>query len=163
MHQHRAQHLMVIRHLAVPMLLLTAVGAMDLVGREIAGAINRQQIMAIKISEPFESFAALQEREDALERNAQDFRIDGVQPLAQIRIRRGSRHAVERVQVGLNQRLIIVLVKLQQRRILETEDGQTGHQAVTQRDTTTGDLIGQFVKAASGFVKQGWCTKGLAE
>ena len=53
MHQHRAESLMGIGDLPVAVVLFTALRAMNLPGREIPGAIHRQQVMAIPYLKPF--------------------------------------------------------------------------------------------------------------
>ena len=82
MHQHRTQHLMIVRRAAIAVMLLATALAMHIRRGEVARPIDREQIMPVHTGEPFQCLAALQQREHTFERGSQLPRRDPIQTLA---------------------------------------------------------------------------------
>ena len=59
MHQHRPKHLVIVGRGAVAVVLLGTLGAVHLLRGEVAGAVEREQVVAIEVLEPRQALAAL--------------------------------------------------------------------------------------------------------
>ena len=131
MHQHRTQHLVVIRDGAVPAAFLATLRATYTCRGMIARAVHRQQVV-VQPGEAHQPLTALQGREHALEGDlTQRCRVHLVQPFAHRCVRRCPRHPVQVPQVRPNALLTpYVPVETQQRHILQPEHRQRRHQTV---------------------------------
>src|SRR5918999_4552963 len=86
--------------------------------------------MALDKDHLFKGFATLKVAKSHFERGSQVFGIDRVENLAHRRITRHPSDAVNALQVALG----AFLVKGEQRRRFEGEQGKGGHQGITQWD-----------------------------
>jgi len=59
MHQHRPEHLMVVGRGAVAVMLLCTLRAVYLLRGEVAGAVEREQVVAVEVLKPLQPLAAL--------------------------------------------------------------------------------------------------------
>jgi len=103
-----------------------------LLGREILGAVQGQQIIAIQKSQIFQGLAADQSGEDISEGGPELFEGDRIEDFSQARITGYVFHAEDHPQVLFV--LLSSLVEGQQGRILESEHGKTTHQRIRQTD-----------------------------
>jgi len=117
---------------AVAVVFFHALGAMDLWGRKILGAVEGQQIITIQKAQIFQGLAADQSGEDIPEDGPELFGVDRIEDLAQASIRGYVFHVEDHPQVLFV--LLPSLVEGQQGRILESEHGQPTHQRIRQAD-----------------------------
>src|SRR5208283_4555586 len=86
-HQHRQHYRQVlVGDLAVAMVFFHALGAMDFWGREILGAVEGQQIIAIQKSQIFQGLVVNQSGEDISEGGPELFGVDRIKDFSQASI-----------------------------------------------------------------------------
>jgi hypothetical protein len=90
---------MVVGHLAIAMMLFHALRAMDLVGRKIPSAIQGQQIRVIQKAKVFQSFAALQSREDISEGWPELFPVKRIKDFSHARVTGHALHVENHLQI----------------------------------------------------------------
>ena len=73
---------MMVGDLAVAMMFFKASRAMDLLGREVLGAVQSHQVMAIQKAKVLQSPVALQSREDVAEGRPELFGLDRIESLS---------------------------------------------------------------------------------
>jgi hypothetical protein len=152
--QRRTEQLVMVGDLAVAMVFSQALGAMDFWGREILGAIERQQIIAIQKAQIFQGLAADQSAEDISEGGPQLFGVDRIEDFSQARITGYVFHVEDHSQILLV--LLSSLVEGQQRRILESEHGQSTHERIRQSDIRfSGSGIANVVEGLVDVPEQG--------
>lgn len=128
---------------AAAMVLLQTRRTVDLAGREIARAIERQQVTALEIDEAFQGFAALQAAEDVLVQRPHIVGLDGVEYGPHLRVAGNALDAVNGAKVVVG--VLAALVEGQQGRVLEGEHGEGRHQGVAEGNV---DLAGPQVANA---------------
>ena len=79
MDQRGTQQLVVVGHAAAAMVLLQTRSTVNLGGGKIARPVQRQQVMAVEIDEPFQRLAALQAAKDITEQRPQVVGIDRIE------------------------------------------------------------------------------------
>src|SRR4029077_14532412 len=115
------------------------------------GAIERQEIMAIKERHRFKRFAALQLPEDALEHETERLRRNRIEYLAHLRIARNAPDAVDGAQIAL----CPVLINGEQRRRLEGKHGESRHERIGEGNLCLGRaMIREVGEAGSNHLKE---------
>jgi hypothetical protein len=100
---------------------------------EVAGAVEREQVVPVEVVEPLQPLAALQLRKQRLVQRLQTARVERIEALAKARVARRPLDPVERLEVRPRGRLLaVVLLELQQRGILQPEQRQPRHQVIDQ-------------------------------
>ena len=122
--------------------LLHAMIAPHLVGGEIAGAVDEDwnQVLVAGDMKSLQITIAPQPADGHPNRTMRPFRIDGVEPSLQRRVRRRALNVKQRTQVFEQCRFAALLVEIQHRRQLENENRQAAHQTVmrgVRRDSWT--------------------------
>jgi hypothetical protein len=127
---------------------------MDLWGREIPGAVEGQQVIAIQKAQIFQGLAADQSGEDVLEGGPELLGIDRIEDFAQASITGDVFHVEDHPQVLFV--LLSSLIEGQQGRILESEHGQSTHQRIRQADIRfSGSGIGDVLEGFPEVPEQG--------
>jgi hypothetical protein len=129
------------------MVFFHALGAVDLWGREILGAVEGQQIIAIQKSQTFQGLAADQSGEDISEGGPELFGVDRIRDFSQASITGYVFHAEDHPQVLFV--LLSSLVEGQQGRILKSEHRKSTHQCIRQTDI-------RFSRSGIGDVLEGF-------
>ena len=101
---------------------------MNFFGGEIGSAIEGEQIMTLKKDERFESLAALELTKDAGESWTEKLGIDVIKDGAHLGVGGNLLEAEERFEIPLVASPL--LVKGQERRFFESEDGKARHEGV---------------------------------
>jgi hypothetical protein len=136
------------------MVFFHALGAMDFWGREILGAVESQQIIAIQKAQIFQGLAADQSGEDLSEDGPELFGVDRIENFSQASITGYVFHVEDHPQVLFV--LLSSLVEGQQGRILESEHSQSTHQRIRQTDLrSSGSGIEDVLKGFTDVLKQG--------
>jgi hypothetical protein len=130
MHQHGTQHLVVVGDGAVAVVLFAALLAMDGVGGEVAGTVQGEEVMTPQVAEPLQPLAALQGAEQPLVEGVQQAGVHLVEALPKAGVAGGALNAVQALEVGAVGIQLAALVELEQRGVLEPEQGQPRHQVV---------------------------------
>jgi len=148
--QRGTQQLMMVGDRAVAMMFFQALGAMDLRGREILDAVHGQQIIAIQKAKILQGLAAGQSGEDISEGGPDVFGVDRIKDFSLASITGYVFHVEDHAQVLFV--LLSSLVEGQQRRLLESEHGQSTHQRIGQTDiwfsgSGVGDVVEGFTDA----------------
>ena len=107
--------------MTIPVMLFAALFTMDLGGRKVTRAIDRQQIVSIQITHGLQPFTPLQLCKELTEGVAQMNRVDLIKPFAQVGIRGRLGNTVQCLQIRLNQGLSLILIELQRGGILQTK------------------------------------------
>jgi len=127
---------------------------MDFWGREILGAVEGQQMIAIQKSQIFQGLAAGQSGEDISEDGPELFGIDRIEDFSQASITGYVFHAEDHPQVLFV--LLSSLIEGQQGRILESEHSQSTHQRIRQTDIrSSGSGIEYVLKGFTDVLEQG--------
>jgi hypothetical protein len=114
------------------MVFLHALGTMNLLGREILGAVDGQEVITIQKAKRFQGLAAGQSREDISEGEPQLFVVHRIEDFSHASVTRHVFHAEDHLQVLPV--LLSPLVERQHGRLLESEHGEPTHQRVRQAD-----------------------------
>lgn len=122
------------------MVLLATLRAVDRRRGEVARAIDREQIMVIKIGKPLQSLATLQLGEQRLVERTKCARIKPIEAFAKTRVAGRTLHAVECLEIRPRRFLLAVMLELQQRRILQPEQRQPRHQIIHQPNVIAGGV-----------------------
>jgi len=101
---------------------------MDFWGREILGAVEGQQIIAIQKSQIFQGLVVNQSGEDISEGGPELFGVDRIEDFSQASITGYVFHAEDHPQVLFV--LLSSLLEGQQGRILKSEHSQSTHQRI---------------------------------
>ena len=126
--EHRGEHLMFVGHRAVLVLLHLARWTVNLLRREVSGAIQRQQVAAVVELEGFQGFAALQLAKHVAKGRPQVFGVQGIEDFPRLRVAGNLPDAEQRLQVGI----VAPLVEGQQRRVFQREHGEGRQQRIPQ-------------------------------
>jgi hypothetical protein len=121
-----------IARFAIAAFLLQARRAMDFFGGEIRSAIEGHQIMVQKKDKRFEGLAALELTKDIGVGGAEFWWVDVVENGAHLGIGRDVLDAEKRFEVGLI--VAAFIVKGQEGRSFESEDGKARHEGVPHRN-----------------------------
>ena len=116
---------MMVGDLAATMVFFQAPRAMDLLRREILGAIESHQVVAIQKTKLLQSPTALQSRKDVAEGRPEVFRIDRIEDFSHARVTRHVLHVEDHLQALFV--LLSPLVERQHGGILQCEHGQSAH------------------------------------
>lgn len=139
MDQSTAQHLMGIGDLSVAAFLFQAARAVDFFGGEIGSAVETQQVATFEKRERFEDFAALELAKDTGESGPQLLRRDVIENDAHLGVARDALKLEDSLEIELV--VMPLLLEGQQRRGLEREQSDSGHEGVGQRDFRLGTKI----------------------
>lgn len=140
MHQHRAEHLVIVGGGAMAMVLLATLRAVDRRRGEVARAIDREQMMVIKVGKPFQPLATLQLGEQRLVERTQCARIQPIAAFAKTRVAGRTLHTVACLEIRPRRLLLAVMLELPQRRILQPEQRQPRHQIIHQPNLIAGGV-----------------------
>ena len=121
---------MLVSHRAVLVLLHLARWTVNLLRREVSGAIQRQQVATVVELEGFQGFTTLQLPKHVTKGRPQVLGGQGVEDLPRLRVAGNLPDAEQRLQVGI----ATPLVEGQQRRVLQREHGEGRQQRVPQRN-----------------------------
>jgi hypothetical protein len=134
MHDHRPQHLVLVGHAAVLVLLHLTGLAVDRRRGEISGAIQRQQVGAGVENERLQGLAPLQLAEDVAISRPQVLGVHRVENLPHPRVAGNLADAEQGIQIGI----AATVVEGQQRGVLQREHGEGRHQGVGQGNRRIG-------------------------
>jgi hypothetical protein len=93
MDDHRGEHLMPVGHRPVFVLLHLARRAMNLLRREVPGAVQRRQVGTVVVRERFQGLAALQPAKHVAKDRPQVLGVQRVEDLPHLRVARDSPYA----------------------------------------------------------------------
>ncbi len=151
MDEDRCQHLVVVlRRAAVP-LSRQALLAVDLVGAEVFDAVQANQVTAAQKDERLEDLAPLELAEDVSEGRAELDGVHVIEDAAHLRVAGEGLQAKDAVQVVIEG----APGEGQQGRVLEGEQGQSGHQGIGQGEGGATALLREFGEALAEALDQG--------
>ena len=164
MHHHRAQHLVGVGDASVSVVLLAAVLTMYARRGEVAGGVDREQIVPAQAGEPLQPLAALELREHALEHTTQLPGVHRVESLAPRRVARRALNPIQALQIHPHPLVgARIAVELKQRRILQPEHRQPRHQTITQAEPATAHRVVDLVEARPHHAQQPRCAQCLPQ
>jgi len=137
---------MVVGRFAIAVMTRHALFAVNLLGMEVFDPVQGDQVTAFQVDIIVQDLAALRHAEEVFEQGSNLLRADRVEEGPHLRI------AGNGVQAKDGAEIVILGSALESKQgtVLETEEGQTGHQGIAQRELATAPRIGHILETAAG-------------
>lgn len=147
----RGQHLVIVLRFAVVALPRQALVAVDLVGAKVFNAVQAYQVTTVQKDERLEELAWLQQAADISESRAELEGIHVVQDATHLGVAGEGLETEDTVEVVIEG----AVGEGQQRRILEGEQGQSGHQGIGPGEGGITAWLRKFGEALAEALDQG--------